>query len=72
MTNTNKMRLSDGQRAKEGSSVHWPAVNPNAPPDVMPETGLKEPGRLNSTGAPSASPAAKPRILPRYRFCFIF
>ena len=54
------------QRASEVSSVQSPAFScpPKAPP-LMSETGSNEPGSLNSTGAPNASPAASPKTDPR-------
>ena len=41
------------------------------PPEVIPETGLKEPGVLNSSGTPIASPAASPKILPQNLFALL-
>ena len=46
------------------SSVHWPARSPNGPPPTMSSIGSNEPGRLNSSVVPSASPAAWPTRQP--------
>ena len=49
------------------SSVHWPGCSRCGPPPTMSTIGSNEPGRLNSSVVPSASPAASPNRLPRNR-----
>ncbi|XP_019861650.1 PREDICTED: ubiquitin-conjugating enzyme E2 R2-like isoform X2 [Amphimedon queenslandica] len=59
------MRLSARHRHILVSSVHCPGDRLYRPPPVIPVTGGKDPGGMNSTGVPIASPTARPTRQPR-------
>ena len=52
------------QSAIDVSSVHSPAFSRKGPPPTMSSIGLKEPGGLNSSVVPTASPQARPSSAP--------